>query len=98
MPSQFLRILEAIKIEVMQGKATARVFVHESEARTGRLIAASERGRHALAELGFPRPERTFETDDSALLDQNGHFPAERHHLFGRLAHDPFIREELVEQ
>ncbi len=98
MPMQFIRALEAIEIEVMQGKPTAGIFVHESEAGTGSLIATSKRSRHALAELGLSRPEWPFEADDRPLLKQSGKFPTERHHLFRRFTHDSFVREELLEQ
>ena len=62
----------------MQWQASARILVHNSEAGTGGLLAASERRRNALAEQGFPRAQRPFETDDGSRLDQGGNFPAER--------------------
>ena len=70
-----MRALEAIEIEVMQGKPTAGIFVHESEAWTGSLIVTSERSRHALAELGFSRPKWPFEADDRALLEAERKVP-----------------------
>jgi hypothetical protein len=94
---QLLRTLEAIEIEVMQGQATAPIFVHKSEAGTGRLIATSKRGCHPLAKLGFACPERPFETDDRAPSEQDGNFAAQRNHVFRRLAQDSFLREELLE-
>ena len=93
-----MRALEAIEIEVMQGKPAAGIFVYESEAGTGSLIVTTERSRHALTELGLSRPKWSFEADDRPLLKQSGKFPTERQHLFRRFTHDPFVREELLEQ